>query len=128
MQGVKTFGKMTTKRRKFTNKFKAMVALAAIREQKTLAELSKEIKVSPNQISQWKQEAIRNMEKAFGEKGKEKTEEDEKSIRKMREKVGELTIERDFYNTERHHQGIGNEILERKYENNKLLIRTHEAA
>ena len=65
---------MTTKRRKFTNKFKAMVALAAIREQKTLAELSKEFEVSPNQISQ-----------------------DEKSIRKLREKVGELTIERDFF-------------------------------
>lgn len=66
---------MTTKRRKFTNKFKAMVALAAIREQKTLAELSREFEVSPNQISQWKQ----------------------KSIRKLREKVGELTIERDFF-------------------------------
>lgn len=63
---------MTTQRRKFTNKFKAMVALAAIREQKTLAELSKEFEVSPNQISQWKQEAIRNMEKAFGGKGDEK--------------------------------------------------------
>lgn len=95
--GKKTLGKMTTKRRKFTNKFKAMVVLAAIREQKTLAELSKEFEVSPNQISQWKQEAIRNMEKAFGEKGKEKSEEDEKSIRKLREKVGELTIERFFF-------------------------------
>ena len=52
-----------------------MVALAAIREQKTLAELSKEFEVSPNQISQWKQEAIR----------------------KLCEKVGELTIERDFF-------------------------------
>lgn len=93
----KTLGKMTTKRRKFTNKFKAMVALAAIREQKTLAELSKEFEVSPNQISQWKQEAIRNMEKAFGGKGDEKSKDDEKSIRKLREKVGELTIERDFF-------------------------------
>lgn len=37
-------------RRKFTNKFKAMVALAAISEQKTLAELSKEFEVSPNQV------------------------------------------------------------------------------
>ncbi|MBR0177984.1 MAG: integrase core domain-containing protein [Bacteroidales bacterium] len=33
-----------------------------------------------------------------------------------------------YYNTERHHQGIDNETPERKYENNKLLIRTHEAA
>ena len=33
-----------------------------------------------------------------------------------------------YYNTERHHQGIDNEIPARKYENNKLLIRTYEAA
>lgn len=33
-----------------------------------------------------------------------------------------------YYNTERHHQGIDNETPARKYENNKLLIRTHEAA
>ena len=33
-----------------------------------------------------------------------------------------------YYNTERHHQGIDNETPERKYENNKLLIRTHKAA
>ena len=39
---------MTTKRRKFTNKSK--VALAAIREQKTLTELSKEFEVSPNHV------------------------------------------------------------------------------
>ena len=37
------------------------------------------------------------MEKAFGGKGDEKSEDDEKSIRKLREKVGELTIERDFF-------------------------------
>ena len=89
---------MTAKRRKFTNKFKAMVALAAIREQKTLAELSKEFEVSPNQISQWKQEAIRNMEKAFGgDRDNKSDSEAEKSIKKLREKVGELTIERDFF-------------------------------
>ncbi len=33
-----------------------------------------------------------------------------------------------YYNTDRHHQGIDNETPERKYENNKLLIRTHKAA
>ena len=37
------------------------------------------------------------MEKAFGGKGDEKSEDTEKSIRKLREKVGELTIERDFF-------------------------------
>ena len=45
----------------------------------------------------WKQEAVRNMEKAVGGLGDEKSEEDEKPRRKLREKVGELTIERDFF-------------------------------
>ena len=37
------------------------------------------------------------MEKAFGGKGREKSEDAEKSIRKLREKVGKLTIERVFF-------------------------------
>ena len=97
---------MTTKRRKFTNKFKAMVALAAIREQKTLAELSKEFEVS--------QQAFRpdmRKKRTLVQKGR-------KGIEKFMQ----------YYNTERHHQGIDNETPERKYENNKLLIRTHKAA
>ena len=52
MRENKTKGKLTTKRRNFINKFKSMVALAAIREQKILTELSKKYEVSPNQISQ----------------------------------------------------------------------------
>ena len=35
---------------------------------------------------------------------------------------------KQYYNTERHHQGIDNDITARKYGNNILLIRTHEAA
>lgn len=92
---------MTQKRRKFTDKFKATVALAAIREQKTLAELSKEFEVSPNQISLWKQEALKNMDKLFGGKTTatkcEKGDAQGEEIRKLREKVGELTVERDFF-------------------------------
>ena len=72
--------------------------MAAIKEQKTLPELSKEFEVSPNQISLWKQEAIRNMEKAFGSDWDKADGEVEKSIMKLGEKVGELTIERDFLN------------------------------
>ncbi len=95
--GNKNIRENDNKTKEIHEQIQGMVALAAIREQKTLAELSKEFEVSPNQISQWKQETIRNMEKAFGGKGDEKSEDDEKSIRKLREKVGELTIERDFF-------------------------------
>ena len=144
---------MTTKRRKFTNKFKAMVALAAIREQKTLAELSKEFEVSPNQV--WSID-ITYVPMAHGHMYLVAII-DVFSRRILSWKLDNIWIERfwrtikreyiylnpcdnaielrkgiekfmQYYNTERHHQGIDNEIPERKYENNKLLIRTHKAA
>jgi len=45
---------MGTKRRRFSDKFKAKVALEAIRGVKSLAELATEYKLHPNQISKWK--------------------------------------------------------------------------
>ena len=85
-------------RLKYSNKFKARVALEAIREQKTLSELSREYEVSVNQISLWKQEAIRNMELSFGGSKLQKEESDkDERIKKLQSKVGELTMERDFF-------------------------------
>ena len=83
---------------KYSNKFKARMALETISEQKKLAELSREYEVSVNQISLWKQEAIRNMELSFGgtRSRKEGAYKDE-HIEKLQSKVGELTMERDFF-------------------------------
>ena len=84
-------------RRKYSAKFKSRVALKAIREQKTLAELSKEYEVSVNQISLWKQEAIKNMEMLFGgDRSRREIKEKDSQIKDLRMKVGELTMERDY--------------------------------
>ena len=85
-------------RRKYSAKFKSRVALEAIREQKTLAELSKEYEVSVNQISLWKQETIRNMDMLFGGgRSRREIREKDSQIKDLRTKVGELTMERDFF-------------------------------
>jgi transposase len=57
------------KRKTHTPEFKAKVALEAIREEMTLAELSKKYGVHPNQISTWKRAAIDNMATAFTRRG-----------------------------------------------------------
>ncbi len=51
--------------------FKAKVALAAVSESKTLAELAAEYRVHPTQITRWKQDLIKNASDLFG-KGKKK--------------------------------------------------------
>jgi transposase-like protein len=83
---------MKKSRRKFSASFKAQVAIAALMERETLAELSERFKVHPNIISKWKQEFIKNSARAF-EKGDDSPSVD---LEKLYAKIGKLEVERDF--------------------------------
>ena len=66
----------TGKRRQHSDKFKAMVALEAIKGVKTLAQLSAEHKVHPNQISTWKKQLLENAADIFSSGKKAKSQEE----------------------------------------------------
>ncbi len=59
---------MAKKRRQFTAEFKARVVRAALREDKTLAELATQFDVHPNQISEWKRIILDTMPDMFSRK------------------------------------------------------------
>ena len=81
-------------RRKFSAAFKAKVALEAVKNQKTLAELAKEFEVNPVMISQWKASFLQNMSAAF-EKGKS-TEEPDVDTQELYAQIGQLKVENEF--------------------------------
>lgn len=84
---------MRKTRRKFSGAFKAKVAIDALKERESMAELSKRFEVHPNMISKWKQEFVERSSELFDKKSDAEAEVD---TEKLYAKIGQLEIENDF--------------------------------
>ena len=85
-----------TKRNRYSGEFKAKVALEAIRGEKTVAELAGRFGVHPNQVGEWKRQAIEGLVKVFNGKAERSDVAHETQVQELHAKIGQLTVERDF--------------------------------
>jgi len=83
-------------RRRFSADFKAKVALEAIRGERTIAELAMKYQLHPNQITQWKRQAIEKLAGVFDDKTSGLQMSREAEVTKLHAKIGQLVVERDF--------------------------------
>ena len=87
---------MPRKRRSYPAELKAKVAVEALREEATIAELAARDDVHPNLIATWKKKARQQVLAGFSGKHERQEASRETEITELRAKIGELVIERDF--------------------------------
>jgi len=91
-----TGGAMQAKRKRYSAKFKSRVALEALKEQKTLSELSSEYGVHSNQISLWKKQLLLEAEYLYSNKRHRQEKEKEQLETELYRQIGQLKVELDW--------------------------------
>lgn len=87
---------MARSRRKFDAAFKARVALEAVKEEKTIAELSSEYGVHGNQIRQWRRQLLDDLPALFSDRRSQKDKGNEELTSELYRQIGQLKVELDW--------------------------------
>lgn len=83
-------------RRRFTAEFKSRVALQALREQKTIAEIASDYEVHPNQVSLWKKQALDQVGETFKHKSARQKKQEAALKDRLYRQIGQLQVEVDW--------------------------------
>jgi transposase-like protein len=87
---------MTTTRKRYSAKFKARVALEAIRGEKTLNQLGSQFQVHPVQIAQWRKAALEQLQELFVDGRTRKARDSEFNTDALYEQIGRLKMELEW--------------------------------
>ena len=84
------------KRKRYSSKFKATVALEAIRGLRTINEIASEHGVHPNQISQWKKKALESLPDLFTSNHRRSQESEAQLKDRLYQQIGQLQVELEW--------------------------------
>jgi len=87
---------MKNKRRNHSAAFKAKIALAAAKGDKTIAELASEYQVHPNQITQWKKQLLESLPEFFSRRRRHERQDQEELTSQLYQQIGQLKVELDW--------------------------------
>jgi len=87
---------MPRTRRRFSDPFKAKVALEAIKGVSTVAELASRHKVHANQITLWKRQALNALPEVFGSRQADEARRQQELVDRLYQQIGQLKVELDW--------------------------------
>ena len=83
-------------RKRYSAAFKAKVALEAVKKEKTIAQLSSEYGVHPNQIANWRKRLLEELPEIFSSKRKKRQDDTEQLEAELYRQIGQLKVELDW--------------------------------
>lgn len=83
-------------RKRYPANFKAKVAVAAIKSEETIAELSSKFEVHRAQILRWKREALTSLPDVFSARRDRKKQDQVKLVEELYKQIGQLKVENDW--------------------------------
>jgi transposase-like protein len=86
---------MIKKRKQYSPEFKAKVALAALKNEESTAELAAKYQVHPTMITNWKRELTQGAAELF-DKGQKTKKQHDNTVDELYRQIGQLKVENDF--------------------------------
>jgi len=87
---------MRSMRRKIEPALKAKVAVEALKGEKTVAQIASQFGVHPNQVSQWRKQALEALPGVYSSRQKKRDRDSAELIAELYRQIGELKVERDW--------------------------------